>query len=64
MEGDYAKQSAKIWEQIVGMLKELGVTLKEVVHVTVNLGSVLLILLTNEGVSPSFLRRPGLSAYF
>jgi enamine deaminase RidA (YjgF/YER057c/UK114 family) len=38
MEGDYAKQSAKIWEQIVAMLKELGVTMKEVVHVTVNFG--------------------------
>lgn len=40
MEGDYAKQSAKIWEQIVGILKELGVTMKEVVHVTVNFSSV------------------------
>jgi enamine deaminase RidA (YjgF/YER057c/UK114 family) len=41
MEGDYAKQSAKIWEQVVEILKELGVTLKEVVHVTVNFGLVL-----------------------
>jgi enamine deaminase RidA (YjgF/YER057c/UK114 family) len=41
MEGDYAKQSAKIWEQVVGILKELGVTMKEVVHVTVNFGLVL-----------------------
>jgi enamine deaminase RidA (YjgF/YER057c/UK114 family) len=36
MEGDYAKQSAKVMEQIVGILKELGITMKEVVHVTVN----------------------------
>lgn len=36
MEGDYAKQSAKVMEQIVGILKELGITMKEVVHLTVN----------------------------
>jgi enamine deaminase RidA (YjgF/YER057c/UK114 family) len=36
IEGDYAKQSAKIWEQIVAMLKELGLTMTEVVHFTVN----------------------------
>jgi len=40
MEGDYAKQAAKVMEQIVGILKELGVTMKEVVHVAVNFGSV------------------------
>jgi enamine deaminase RidA (YjgF/YER057c/UK114 family) len=38
MEGvadDYGKQSKIIWENIVGILKELGVGMKDVVHKTV-----------------------------
>lgn len=36
MEDDYGKQAAQVWLQIVGVLKEMGVTMKEVVHVTIN----------------------------
>lgn len=39
MEGvadDYAKQSTVIWKNICGILKELGVEMKDIVHTTVN----------------------------
>lgn len=35
-ENDYGKQSAIIWANIMGILKELGVGLDAVVHRTVN----------------------------
>jgi enamine deaminase RidA (YjgF/YER057c/UK114 family) len=38
MEGvadDYAKQSKIIWENCVGILKELGAGMKDVIHKTV-----------------------------
>ena len=36
VENDYGKQSKIIWTNLVAILKELGVGMKEVVHVTVN----------------------------
>jgi enamine deaminase RidA (YjgF/YER057c/UK114 family) len=36
VENNYGKQSKIIWGNIVEILKELGVTMKEIVHVTVN----------------------------
>jgi enamine deaminase RidA (YjgF/YER057c/UK114 family) len=33
---DYGKQSKIIWENIVAILKELGVSMKDVVHKTVS----------------------------
>jgi enamine deaminase RidA (YjgF/YER057c/UK114 family) len=36
VEGDYAKQSKVIWTNICGILKELGVGMKDVVHRTVS----------------------------
>jgi enamine deaminase RidA (YjgF/YER057c/UK114 family) len=35
-EGDIGKQSKIIWTNIVAILQELGVTMKDVVHRTVN----------------------------
>jgi enamine deaminase RidA (YjgF/YER057c/UK114 family) len=35
-EGDVAKQSKIIWTNIVAILKELGATMKDVVHRTIN----------------------------
>jgi len=36
VENDYGKQSKIVWANIVEILKELGVGIKEIVHVTVN----------------------------
>jgi enamine deaminase RidA (YjgF/YER057c/UK114 family) len=36
VENDYTKQSKVVWTNIVEILKELGVGMKEIVHVTVN----------------------------
>jgi enamine deaminase RidA (YjgF/YER057c/UK114 family) len=36
VENDYGKQSKIIWTNLTEILKELGVGMKEIVHVTVN----------------------------
>jgi enamine deaminase RidA (YjgF/YER057c/UK114 family) len=38
--GDYAKQVKITWEHVIGILKELGVDFKSVVHRTINFLSV------------------------
>jgi enamine deaminase RidA (YjgF/YER057c/UK114 family) len=35
-EGDVAKQSKIVWTNIVAILKELGATMKDIVHRTIN----------------------------
>jgi enamine deaminase RidA (YjgF/YER057c/UK114 family) len=53
--GDYAKQVKITWEHVIGILKELGVDFKDVVHRTINflyvfphLSSTILILKTGN----------------
>ena len=42
VENDYGKQSKIVWTNLVEILKELGVGMKEIVHVTVNFKLVIL----------------------
>jgi len=42
VENDYAKQSKIVWTNLVEILKELGVGMKEIIQVTVNFKLVIL----------------------